>query len=228
MTVFINRCRKTVRRLCILMRGGAVAKSLSVMVDKLIAALKKRGIVAMLLDHVAQFAEVMNQQTLAALVLVVLLQRPQEVTNHVFQFGLLYFERDRQCALQHERMVGLAEAAVEHGTQTFNVFGPHRDRAWLVQHTFNFENGRNQAERADVTSFIACHIEPEFVQCRIIRKNFCEPRVQRHALFFQSDRSFEQFACSWHGGIVPRGLAAGKVAQRIRVINIGNVRGINI
>src|SRR5437588_12089729 len=40
---------------------GAVAQGLGVMVDQLIASLQQGGVAAMLLDHVAQFSEVMHQ-----------------------------------------------------------------------------------------------------------------------------------------------------------------------
>jgi hypothetical protein len=56
-----------------LVGGRGVAQRFSVMVDELVAARKQGGVLAMLLDHVAQLAEVVHQQALATLVLAALL-----------------------------------------------------------------------------------------------------------------------------------------------------------
>ncbi len=56
----------------------------------------------MLLDHVAQFAEVVDQQTLTTLIFVVLLQRLQQVADHLFEFALLDFQSDRERALNRQ------------------------------------------------------------------------------------------------------------------------------
>jgi hypothetical protein len=47
-----------------------------VMVDEFVAALKQCGVLTVLLDHVAQLAQVMNQEPLASFILVVLLEGP--------------------------------------------------------------------------------------------------------------------------------------------------------
>ena len=41
----------------------------------------------MLLDHVAELAEVMDQQALAALVFVAILQRLQQVADQILEFA---------------------------------------------------------------------------------------------------------------------------------------------
>ena len=93
-----------------------MTQDFSVTVNELVAALQQRRIMAVLLDHVAQLAKVMNQQALTAFVLIVLPQRAQEVAHHVFEFGLFNFECDGKCTLKHQRFGRLTEAAVQQGT----------------------------------------------------------------------------------------------------------------
>jgi hypothetical protein len=54
-----------------------IAQGFRVMVDEFVAALKQCGVLAVLLDHIAELAEVVYQQPLASLILVVLLERLQ-------------------------------------------------------------------------------------------------------------------------------------------------------
>src|SRR5260370_19275215 len=90
-----------------------IAQGFRVMVDEFVAALKQCGVLAVLLDHVAQFAQVMHQQPLASLILVVLLERLKEIANHVLEFGLLDFDRDRERPLDREGGIRLAEIVLE-------------------------------------------------------------------------------------------------------------------
>ncbi len=73
---------------------------------------------------------------------------------------------------------GSIEITQQRLAQSFDAPSLIANRARLVEHAFQFENGGYEVESADMTRLIAGHIEPEFVKSRILAKNFCEPRVQ--------------------------------------------------
>src|SRR5271167_306633 len=65
-----------------------VAERLGVTVDQRVASREQRGIGGVALDHVAQLAEVVDQQAQASLVLVGRLQGLQQIRDEIFEFGL--------------------------------------------------------------------------------------------------------------------------------------------
>ena len=168
-----------------------MTQNFSVMINQLVAALQQRGVVTMLFDHVAQFTKVMNQKALTTFVLIVLLQRAQQIADHVFKFSLFHLKRDCQRAFEHQLVGRLFEAAFKQRAQSLYILGPHRDWAGLVEHVLQFQHGGYEVEGADMARLVASHIEPEFMECRIVNKNLGESCVQTHALFFKSDRCFQ-------------------------------------
>ncbi len=66
-----------------------------------VAALEQVRVLRVLLDHVTQLAEVMHQQPQASLVLI-RLQRLEQIRDEVLELGLLDLERDFQCLLERE------------------------------------------------------------------------------------------------------------------------------
>src|ERR1700722_18292156 len=65
-----------------------------------VASREQRRILGVTFDHVAEFAEVVDQQAEASLVFVGRLQRLQQVGDEIFEFGLLDFERNLERALE--------------------------------------------------------------------------------------------------------------------------------
>src|SRR5258708_96687 len=69
-----------------------------------------------------------------------------------------------------------------------------------------------------MASLVTRHTEPEILQGRLASKNFCEARVERHALLFQCDGRIENFTRRRHRGwMIPAEFAGGKARRPDRV-----------
>ena len=85
-----------------------MAQGLGVAIAQGIAAGEERGILTIVLDHVAKFAEVVDQQPQAAFVLIRRLHRFQQVSDQIFELGFFDFERHLKGALNAQSRLGLA------------------------------------------------------------------------------------------------------------------------
>ena len=139
--------------------------------------MKQRSVVAVLLDHVAQLAQVMHQQPHASFVLVALLQTLEEVADLVLQLGFFHVERNGERAFNAEVLLGFARPAVQNRREAGDTRVTEDNRARPVEHPLEIEHGSDEVQRADVARFIPRHTEPEFVQSRIGAKGLCEAGV---------------------------------------------------
>src|SRR6202035_4407754 len=99
------------------------------------------------LTHVA---EIMNQQTHAALVFVMLLQRLEQIADLILEFRLFDLERQAQRSFEFESALGLTRAALEQCAQPCDSRVLEDYRAWPIEHPFEIEHGGHQVKRADV------------------------------------------------------------------------------
>src|SRR5712692_4101717 len=63
------------------------AQAADLLLQQLVGARQQRVVAGMLFDHVAQVAEVVDQQLHGAFPLGLALQRPQQIEDHVFDLG---------------------------------------------------------------------------------------------------------------------------------------------
>ena len=87
---------------------GSTVQRLGMAIAKGVAAVEQRGILTIVLDHVAEFAEVMDQQPQTAFVLVRRLHRLQQIGDQIFELGFFDFERHLKGALNAQSRLGLA------------------------------------------------------------------------------------------------------------------------
>src|ERR1035437_2898246 len=184
-----------------------VAKRLGVTIDQRVASRQQGRIGRVAFDHVAQLAEVVDQQAQASLVLIGRLQSLQQIRDEVFEFGFFDIECDLEGAFELDSGGCVALR--------------------LVEHRFLIEHGSDQVQRADVARFVTRHREPEILQARFARKDLREAHIQRHALFFQCDRRIEDFARRGHRGpMIPSIFAGGKARRPDRGRAVGPPGGI--
>ena len=82
-----------------------------------IAAAQQQRILAVLLDHVAKFAEVVDQQPEASLVFIGRLHGFQQIGDEILEFGFLDFESHLQRALDRKSWYGFALISPEQVAQ---------------------------------------------------------------------------------------------------------------
>src|SRR5579862_8938355 len=109
-----------------------VAECLGVTIDQRVASREQRGVRRVAFNHVAQLAEVVDQQSQASLVLVGRLQRLQQIGYEILELGFLDFERDLERAIELDsgRRVGLR--LLEQRAQPHDSRVLERDWTWLV------------------------------------------------------------------------------------------------
>src|ERR1700685_2514033 len=135
-------------------------------IDQRVASLQQVRILRVVLDHVAQLAEVMHQQPQASLILVGI-RRFEDFSDQVLELGLLDFERYLQRLLQSQPGMRAIRESRMQLPQPHDSRIVERNRTRLLQLALQLQYRGDQSQRTDVASLVARHAEPEIVQLEI-------------------------------------------------------------
>src|SRR5713101_1542841 len=94
-----------------------MAQRFGVPIHQRVASREQRRILAMTFDHVAEFAEIVNEQAQASLVFVRRLESLQQIGHEIFEFGLLHFERYPECAFERDSRRRVAPRFLEQSAE---------------------------------------------------------------------------------------------------------------